>query len=288
MSGSTPDALLDGLNAAQRAAVMHHEGPLLVLAGAGSGKTRVLTRRVARLIQVHGVDPSHILAVTFTNKAAGEMRERIGHLLGHDPAGMWAGTFHAIGARLLRMSAHLVGRTQAFTIYDEDESLAVVKRIMERRGISVKQYAPRAIRGAVSDAKNALVSPDEYASLARDPFARAVADVYGDLEDTLRRANAADFDDLLVLPVRILEQHPDQLARWQRKFRFVLVDEYQDTNRAQYRLISLLGTAHGNVCVVGDDDQSIYGWRGADIRNILDFGKDFPQATTVRLEENYR
>ncbi len=288
MSRTSDDALLDGLNPAQREAVLHHEGPLLVLAGAGSGKTRVLTRRVARLIQAHGVRPSEILAVTFTNKAAGEMRERIAALLGAEPSGMWAGTFHSVGARLLRRAAALVGRSTSFTIYDEDDAQSVVKRLMQRHGIPHKQYAPRAVRGAISDAKNALVSPEEFESLARDPFAKAVAQVYADYEPTLQRANAADFDDLLLLPVRILEQHPEELERLRRKFRYLLVDEYQDTNRAQYRLVSLLGAEHGNVCVVGDDDQSIYGWRGADIRNILDFEKDFPQAHTVRLEENYR
>ena len=288
MSRTSDGALLEGLNPAQREAVLHHEGPLLVLAGAGSGKTRVLTRRVAQLIQAHGVRPSDILAVTFTNKAAGEMRERIAALLGTEPAGMWAGTFHSVGARLLRRAAHLVGRSTSFTIYDEDDSQAVVKRLMQRHGIPHKQYAPRAVRGAISDAKNALVSPEEFESLARDPFAKAVAQVYTDYEPTLQRANAADFDDLLLLPVRILERHPDELERLRRKFRYLLVDEYQDTNRAQYRLVSLLAAEHGNVCVVGDDDQSIYGWRGADIRNILDFEKDFPLARTVRLEENYR
>ncbi len=288
MSRTSDDGLLDGLNPAQREAVLHHEGPLLVLAGAGSGKTRVLTRRVARLIQAHGVRPSEILAVTFTNKAAGEMRERIAALLGAEPSGMWAGTFHSVGARLLRRAAPLVGRSTSFTIYDEDDAQSVVKRLMQRHGIPHKQYAPRAVRGAISDAKNALVSPEEFESLARDPFAKAVAQVYADYEPTLQRANAADFDDLLLLPVRILEQHPEELERLRRKFRYLLVDEYQDTNQAQYRLVSLLGAEHGNVCVVGDDDQSIYGWRGADIRNILDFEKDFPNAHTVRLEENYR
>ncbi|MGH7668400.1 MAG: ATP-dependent helicase, partial [Gemmatimonadaceae bacterium] len=288
MSRTTDDALLDGLNTAQRDAVLHADGPLLVLAGAGSGKTRVLTRRVARLIQAHGVRPSEILAVTFTNKAAGEMRERIAALLGAEPAGMWVGTFHSVGARLLRRAAHLVGRSTSFTIYDEDDAQAVVKRLMQRYGIPPKQYAPRAVRGAISDAKNALVSPEEFASLARDPFAQAVAQVYADYEPTLQRANATDFDDLLLLPVRMLERNPDELARLRRKFRYLLVDEYQDTNQAQYRLVSLLGAEHGNVCVVGDDDQSIYGWRGADIRNILEFEKDFPQAHTVRLEDNYR
>jgi len=283
----SPDVLAS-LNDAQREAVMHFEGPILVLAGAGSGKTRVLTTRIARLIEHHGVDPRHILAVTFTNKAAGEMRERVARLLGAEPEGMWAGTFHAIGARLLRREAPLVGRTASFTIYDEDDSLALVRRVMEQARISTKDWAPKALRAEISDAKNALVTPEEYAAHALHPVERAAAVVYPLLERALREANAADFDDLLVLPVRLLEQHPDRLAEYRRRFQFILVDEYQDTNRAQYRLITLLGGEHGNVLVVGDDDQSIYGWRGADIRNILDFEKDFPAARVVRLEENYR
>ncbi len=293
------EPLLPGLNPAQRDAVVHVRGPLLVLAGAGSGKTRVLTTRIARLVEVEGVDPSRILAVTFTNKAAGEMRDRIERLLGRTPSGMWIGTFHAIGARMLRLAPALVGRTPAFTIYDQDDSLAVVKRLMERHRIDTKQHAPRAIHAAISDAKNALVPPSEYEALAMDPFSKAAALVYRGLDEELRRANAVDFDDLLVLPVRMLQHHADQRSRYRRRFEFILVDEYQDTNRAQYQLIKLLAgadgdtarersVAHHNVCVVGDDDQSIYGWRGADIRNILDFNKDFPDAVVVRLEENYR
>ena len=266
----SPDVLAS-LNDAQREAVLHFEGPILVLAGAGSGKTRVLTTRIARLIEHHGVDPRHILAVTFTNKAAGEMRERVARLLGEEPEGMWAGTFHAIGARMLRREAPLVGRTASFTIYDEDDSLALVRRMMEQARISTKEWAPKALRAEISDAKNALVTPEEYAARALHPVERAAAVVYPLLERALRDANAADFDDLLVLPVRLLEQHAERLADYRRRFQFILVDEYQDTNRAQYRLISLLGGEHGNVLVVGDDDQSIYGWRGADIRNILDF-----------------
>ncbi|HKO16392.1 MAG TPA: UvrD-helicase domain-containing protein [Gemmatimonadaceae bacterium] len=280
--------LLAGLNAAQRAAVLHTDGPLLVLAGAGSGKTRVLTTRIARLVEVHGVAPGEVLAVTFTNKAAGEMRERIERLLGRPASGMWVGTFHAIGARLLRATPQPVARTAAFTIYDQDDSLSVIKRLMERQGVSPREYAPRAVQAAISDAKNALVSPAEYERLAMDPFARTVAPLYHALEDALRVANAVDFDDLLVLPVRLLQQNPALLARYRARFRYLLVDEYQDTNRAQYALVQLLGGGHGNVCVVGDDDQSIYGWRGADLRNILDFSKDFPAAAVVRLEENYR
>lgn len=282
------EKLTAGLNPAQREAVLHVNGPLLVLAGAGSGKTRVLTSRIARLIDVEGVDPRQILAVTFTNKAAGEMRERIGRLLGSEPAGMWAGTFHSIGARMLRMAAHLVGRTPSYTIYDQDDSLGVVKRLMERNQIPHKQFAPRAIQSAISDAKNRMIPTAEYDKTALDPFSKAVAAVYRDIGDELQRANAVDFDDLLVLPVRMLQQHPDKLSQYRERFRYLLVDEYQDTNRAQYELIKLLGGEHGNVCVVGDDDQSIYGWRGADIKNILDFNKDFPNATVVRLEENYR
>jgi DNA helicase-2/ATP-dependent DNA helicase PcrA len=276
------------LNAAQREAVEHFEGPLLVLAGAGSGKTRVLTARIARLIEHHGVAPAHILAVTFTNKAAGEMRSRVTRLLGEEPAGMWIGTFHAIGARMLRREAALVGRTPGFTIYDEDDSLGVIRRIMDRQKISAKQFPPRALRAAISDAKNALVFPAEYERLAMDPHAKAAASVYHELEATLRESNAVDFDDLLLLPVRVLRENPTRLAEYRERFQFVLVDEYQDTNRAQYQFVTLLGGEHGNVCVVGDDDQSIYGWRGADIRNILDFEKDFPKARVVRLEENYR
>ncbi|MFL5487374.1 MAG: ATP-dependent helicase [Gemmatimonadaceae bacterium] len=279
---------LAGLNPAQREAVLHYEGPMLVLAGAGSGKTRVLTTRIARLIEHHGVDPSRILAVTFTNKAAGEMRERIARLLGEEPKGMWSGTFHAIGARILRSSAHHVGRTSSFTIYDEDDSLGLVKRIMEREGIPQKQWSPKVIASLISDAKNALVPAPEYESLAMDPVSRAAAKVYRQLEPTLRAANAVSFDDLLVLPVEIFRKDETTLRRYRERFQFILVDEYQDTNRAQFQFIKLLGSGHGNVVVVGDDDQSIYGWRGADIRNILDFEKEFSPARVVRLEENYR
>jgi DNA helicase-2/ATP-dependent DNA helicase PcrA len=279
---------LAGLNPAQREAVLHFEGPMLVLAGAGSGKTRVLTTRIARLIEHHGVDPTRILAVTFTNKAAGEMRERIARLLGEEPKGMWSGTFHAIGARILRGSARQVGRTSSFTIYDEDDTLGVVKRIMEREGIPQKQWSPKVIASLISDAKNALVPPSEYESLAMDPVSRAAAAVYKQMESTLRAANAVSFDDLLVLPVEIFRKDETTLARYRDRFQFILVDEYQDTNRAQFVFVKLLGSAHGNVVVVGDDDQSIYGWRGADIRNILDFEKEFASAKLVRLEENYR
>jgi DNA helicase-2/ATP-dependent DNA helicase PcrA len=279
---------LAGLNPAQREAVLHFEGPMLVLAGAGSGKTRVLTARIARLIEHHGVDPSRILALTFTNKAAGEMRERIARLLGEEPKGMWSGTFHAIGARILRKAAHHVGRTSSYTIYDEDDTLGVVKRIMEREGVPQKQWSPKVIASLISDAKNALVSPAEYDKLAMDPVSRTAAKIYRQMEPTLRAANAVSFDDLLVLPVEIFRKDEKTLASYRDRFQFILVDEYQDTNRAQFQFIKLLGSGHGNVVVVGDDDQSIYVWRGADIRNILDFEKEFATARLVRLEDNYR
>ncbi len=287
MTDSTASPLA-GLNRAQYDAVMHTHGPLLVLAGAGSGKTRVLTTRIARLIEAERVPPHRILAVTFTNKAAGEMRDRIGRLIGGTPQGMWVGTFHAIGARLLRRDAERVGRTSQFTIYDEDDALGVVKRLMEAQRISAKEWAPKAVLGQISDAKNALVTPVEYARLARDPLSQVVAKIYPLYDDTLRAQNAVGFDDLLTLPVQLLEENPSVLAGYRDRFSFILVDEYQDTNKAQYQLVSLLAGSAGNVMVVGDDDQSIYGWRGADIRNILDFEREFPTATVVRLEENYR
>ena len=276
------------LNPAQRQAVEHGDGPLLVLAGAGSGKTRVLTSRIARLILEGAARPDQILAVTFTNKAAGEMRDRVARALGEEPAGMWIGTFHAIGARLLRTHAALIGRTNAFTIYDEDDTLAVIRRLMDRHHVSPKVWAPKAISAAISDARNAMVSPAEFTALAQTPLAKAVAPIFADLEPAFRAANAVSFDDLLGLPVEILQGHDDVRTRYERRFRHVLVDEYQDTNRAQYELIRLVGSRHGNVAVVGDDDQAIYGWRGADVRNILDFERDYPAARVVRLEENYR
>ena len=275
------------LNPEQRQAVEHVEGPLLVLAGAGSGKTRVLTCRIAHLIEQHGVDPSLIMAVTFTNKAAQEMRGRVQRLLGTEPSGMWIGTFHSIGARILRRHAARLGFGPGFTILDADDSQREIKRVMEDRN-APKRWKPQAVQGAISGAKNYLVTPEAYGETVSDPFTRMVADIYPVYQARLLAGNAFDFDDLLVKPVELFESFPDVLARFQRRFRFILVDEYQDTNHAQYRLIELLAREHGNLCVVGDDDQSIYGWRGADIRNILEFERDFPAAHTIRLERNYR
>jgi DNA helicase-2/ATP-dependent DNA helicase PcrA len=277
-----------GLNPAQREAVEHVEGPLLVLAGAGSGKTRVLTTRIANLIDRHGVPPDRILAVTFTNKAAGEMKERIGRLLERDPSGLWIGTFHSLSARLLRREAELLGFTRRFTIYDEDDRLGLVKRLQEQRGHSTKLFTPRGVAALISTAKNRMQSPAELAAAAPfDRFTQVAADVYGALGPALKAANAMDFDDLLLHPLALFDQHPGRLEAYRRKFQFILVDEFQDTIKAQYLFVKRLG-AHGNVCVVGDDDQSIYGWRGADVRNMREFQQDFPGTRLVRLEENYR
>jgi DNA helicase-2/ATP-dependent DNA helicase PcrA len=285
---ATDSGYLSRLNPEQREAAEYFEGPLLVLAGAGSGKTRVLTTRIAHLIHEYGVDPASVLAVTFTNKAAGEMRERVRQLLGEEPAGMWIGTFHAIGARLLRRHAGSIGWASNFTIVDADQSLREIKRTMQRLDIPEKRWHPQAVQGAVSAAKNQLTDSDAYAQAAADPFARVVAEVYPAYQASLKEQNAFDFDDLLVAPIRLFEAHGEILHRYRSRFRFLLVDEYQDTNRAQYRFLQLLADGHGNLMVVGDDDQSIYGWRGADVRNILDFEKDFPSAYVVRLEQNYR
>ena len=282
--------MLKALNPEQRRAVEHFEGPCLVLAGAGSGKTRVLTTRVCQLIMEHGVPPDRILAVTFTNKAAQEMRERVVSMLGDEPKGIWMSTFHALGARLMRRHAPVLGWTRAFTIRDADQSLREVKKAQKSVDIDPLQCSPRAVRDRISDAKNHLIGVEEFRETygGHDLFLSRVAVVYGAYQEALKRQDAMDFDDLLVLPVRLFETNPELLSRYRRLFSFILVDEYQDTNRAQFRLLELLAAEHGNLMVVGDDDQSIYGWRGADIRNILDFEKSFPGAEVVRLEQNYR
>ncbi len=284
----TPSELTLSLNPAQREAVEHVHGPLLVLAGAGSGKTRVLTARIAALIDRHGVPPDRIFAVTFTNKAAGEMKQRIGQLLRRDPSGLWIGTFHSLSARLLRREAELLGFTRGFTIYDEDDRLSLIKRLLEQRGHSAKMFPPRAVQAIVSAAKNRMMSPATLAaSSSFDRLTEVAADVYGAMGPALKAANAMDFDDLLLHPLTLFREHPGRLKAYQERFRFILVDEFQDTNKAQYALIRLLGV-HGNVFAVGDDDQSIYGWRGADVRNMQEFLRDFEGARLIRLEENYR
>jgi DNA helicase II / ATP-dependent DNA helicase PcrA len=256
------------LNPAQREAVEHVQGPLLVLAGAGSGKTRVLTMRIAALIDRHGVPPDRIFAVTFTNKAAGEMKHRIGQLLERDPSGLWIGTFHSLAARLLRREAELLGFSRRFTIYDEDDRLSLIRRLMEQRGYSTKLFPPRAVQAIISAAKNRMISPSDLAADGSfDRLAQIAAEAYAALGPALKAANALDFDDLLLHPLTLFREHPERLRAYQSRFSFILVDEFQDTNRAQYELVRLLGS-HGNVCAVGDDDQSIYGWRGADVRNM--------------------
>ncbi|MFL5401695.1 MAG: ATP-dependent helicase [Gemmatimonadales bacterium] len=275
------------LNPAQREAVEHVQGPLLVLAGAGSGKTRVLTMRIAALIDRHGVPPDRIFAVTFTNKAAGEMKQRIGQLLNRDPSGLWIGTFHSLAARLLRREAELLGFSRRFTIYDEDDRISLIRRLMEQRDYSTKLFPPRAVQSVISAAKNRMMPPSEVAAGGFDRLAQVAAEIYSALGPALKAANAMDFDDLLLHPLTLFREHPERLRAYQSRFGFILVDEFQDTNRAQYQLIRLLGS-HGNVFAVGDDDQSIYGWRGADVRNMQEFLKDFPDARLIRLEENYR
>ncbi|HUF11749.1 MAG TPA: UvrD-helicase domain-containing protein [Longimicrobiales bacterium] len=279
---------LNALNPEQKEAALHFEGPLLVLAGAGSGKTRVLVVRIANLVNELGVDPASILAVTFTNKAAGEMRARIRAMLGREPAGMWIGTFHSIGARLLRRHATVLGWTPSFTIYDADQAERQIARVLEKLNLSTKRWSPKAVHSVISGAKNQFLTPKQFAETAFDPFNRVVADVYPEYQKTLKDQNAFDFDDLLVKPVELFEASERLLDSYRQRFQFVLVDEYQDTNHVQYRLVEMLSREHGNLMVVGDDDQSIYRWRGADIRNILEFEQDFPEARVVRLEQNYR
>jgi DNA helicase-2/ATP-dependent DNA helicase PcrA len=282
------EELLSGLNDPQREAVTHGEGPLLILAGAGSGKTRVLTHRIAYLVATDAAKPNEILAITFTNKAAGEMRARAELLVGRRVRAMWVMTFHAACARMLRAHADRLGYTRQFTIYDQADSRRLVKRCLDELGIDPKRFTPASIQAQISDAKNKLRDADAYGRMVGSFFEQTVADVYRTYERDLHRMNAMDFDDLLVRAVNVLELFPEVRERYANGFRHVLVDEYQDTNHAQYRWLQLLAGEHRNLAVVGDPDQSIYEFRGADIRNILEFEDDFPDARVVRLEQNYR
>ncbi len=283
-----PEEYLSDLNPEQRAAVLQTEGPLLVVAGAGSGKTRLLTRRVAHLLAAGGVKPNEILAITFTNKAAGEMRTRLEDLLGHVARAIWILTFHAACGRILRREAARLGYKSNFTIYDQADQVRLTKDCLEDLERDPKRFVPRGIHSQISSAKNLLVGPDEYAKRVESFYDQTVADVYGLYQRRLHAANAVDFDDLLMLTVEVLERFPEARQRWQKAFRYVLVDEYQDTNHAQYRLLQLLAGEHKNLCAVGDPDQSIYAFRGADIRNILEFERDFPGTRVIPLEQNYR
>jgi DNA helicase-2/ATP-dependent DNA helicase PcrA len=282
------ERLLAGLNPPQREAVRHGDGPLLVLAGAGSGKTRVLTHRIAYLLATGAARPGEILAITFTNKAAAEMRERVGQLVGRSVRAMWVTTFHSACARMLRADAERLGYSKGFTIYDESDSLRMLKRCLSELGVDPKRFPPRAVRSKISGAKNQLIDAASYAETAAGPFEEVVAEAFPLYEKRMLAANAMDFDDLLVRMVNAMELFEEVRERWRRTFRHVLVDEYQDTNHAQYRLLQLLASEHGNLMVVGDEDQAIYGFRHADIRNILDFEQDFPEAEIVKLEQNYR
>src|SRR6266496_2745942 len=288
MAVASPEQYLADLNPPQREAVLATEGPLLVIAGAGSGKTRVLTYRVAHLINAVGAKPNEILAITFTNKAAGEMRERLQQLLGASGRGLWILTFHAACGRILRREAQRLGYRSNFTIYDQADQVRLVKQCLEELERDPKRFTPRGIHNQISHAKNRLISPDEYANQVQSFYDQTVADVYQLYQRRLFASNAVDFDDLLMLTVDVLERFPDVREKWQKAFRYILVDEYQDTNHAQYRLLQLLAEKHQNLMAVGDPDQSIYSFRSADINNILDFERDFPGTKTVALEQNYR
>ncbi len=280
--------LLDDLNPTQREAVAHVDGPVLVLAGAGSGKTRVLTYRIAYLVGQMGVSPEHILAVTFTNKAAEEMRGRVVKLLEQEGLSIWMGTFHSVCARILRREGIRLGYDRSFTIYDEEDQLALVKKTMEELHISADRLSPKGFRARIEGAKHNLMTPEEFASQALDDYEEKAALIYQRYQRTLESNNALDFGDLINKAVSLFQLYPAVLGRYQDRFQYILVDEYQDTNHAQYMLVNLLASRHRNLCVVGDDDQSIYGWRGADIGNILSFEKDYPDARVVKLEQNYR
>jgi DNA helicase-2/ATP-dependent DNA helicase PcrA len=288
------DPLLEGLNPQQSAAVTHAGGPLLVVAGAGSGKTRVLTRRIAYLMARRNVAPYEILAITFTNKAAGEMKERVGELVGPVAKSMWVSTFHSACVRILRQEANRLGYNNTFSIYDSADSQRLITIVAKELNLDPKRYPARAFQSVISNAKNELLSPQDYVKAASNQFEQVVADVYTIYQGRLMRANAMDFDDLILKTVEVLQRFPEAKARFRSRFRHVLIDEYQDTNHAQYILVKELigteleGTSPAELCVVGDADQSIYGFRGATIRNILQFEMDYPNATTVLLEQNYR
>ena len=279
---------LTALNPMQRKAAETLEGPVLILAGAGSGKTRTLTYRIANLID-HDVRPWHILALTFTNKAAKEMQSRVEKLVGADAADMWIGTFHSVCVRILRRDIEKLGYQRSFTIYDDDDQLRVIKDGQKALGMDENRIPPKELRNKISDAKNKMLTPDEwFQESAKDYQCQQIHDLYSYYEERLKAANALDFDDLLLRTLQLFVDHPPVLDYYRQRFQYVHVDEYQDTNAAQYTFVRLLTQDSRNLCVVGDDDQSIYGWRGADIRNILDFEKDFPDAQVIKLEQNYR
>jgi len=276
-----------GLNPEQKRAVLHTDGPLLLIAGAGSGKTRVLTHRMAH-IATEFAQPYNILAITFTNRAAKEMRERVEQLLPHGAYEMWVSTFHACCVRILRRDIHHLGYDNSFTIYDTDDATRLMKSVIKNLNINDKMYPPKAVLGEIGRAKDEMIGPAEFTKFSDNYRGETVAKIYKEYQSQLESNNALDFDDIILKTLELFKKHPDVLEKYAYRFRYVMVDEYQDTNTAQYNLVRMLTSVHGNICVVGDDDQSIYGWRGANIRNILDFEKDFPGATTIKLEQNYR
>lgn len=276
------------LNPSQQEAAITTEGPLLILAGAGSGKTRVLTYRIAYLLKEKAIDPSRILAITFTNKAAQEMKERLTQLVGSEVKHLWVSTFHAACMRILRREIDKMGYRSNFVIYDSGDQLTLVKNCLKDLNLDDKKFPPRSILNAISNAKNKLWSAERLQEMAENFFESTAAEVYKHYQGRLRELNALDFDDLMVITVNLFRQHPEVLRYYQHKFQYILVDEYQDTNNAQYMLVKLLAAEHRNLCVVGDPDQSIYGWRGANIQNIMDFEEDYPEAKVVKLEQNYR
>ena len=281
--------ILNGLNPVQQKAASTTEGPVMIVAGPGSGKTRTLTHRIAYLIATRRAWPNQILALTFTNKAAREMKERIEDLVGEEKArGMWMGTFHSTFARMLRIEAEALGYTRDFSIYDVDDGERVIKNVMRQLNIDIKQFSPRSIRNLISSAKNQMVDPEQYKRMVASAAQEQAARVYGRYEGILRNANAMDFDDLLIKPIELFTKHKEVLEKYQQRWKYIHIDEYQDTNHAQYRLTKQLAMGHKNICVVGDDAQSIYAFRGADIANILSFKQDYPEASTIRLEQSYR
>jgi DNA helicase II / ATP-dependent DNA helicase PcrA len=282
------DKLINGLNPEQQSAVKATDGPLLIMAGAGSGKTRVLTHRIAYLMVEKGVNPYNILALTFTNKAAREMRDRISKMMGGVAEQIWISTFHSMCVRILRRDIDRIGFNRNFTILDTTDQLSVIKGILKDKNIDPKKFDPRAILGSISSAKNELIEPDEYAKTAGGYFDQVISDVYSEYQKRLRKNQALDFDDLIMSTILLFRRVPEVLEFYQRKFQYIHVDEYQDTNKAQYLLVKLMADRFKNLCVVGDSDQSIYRWRGADIANILSFEKDYPNVTVILLEQNYR
>jgi DNA helicase II / ATP-dependent DNA helicase PcrA len=281
--------LLEGLNPVQREAVLHTDGPVLIVAGAGSGKTRALTHRIAHLIREEGIAPGNVLAITFTNKAAREMAERVEGLVGERVAkGMWILTFHSACARLLRREHEHLGVPSGFTIYDEGDTERLIAQVLKDLDLDPKRFPPRAMAAAIGRAKDQVLSTDDFSKIAGNFYEETVAKVYAAYEQRKRAAGALDFDDLIMETVRLLRDHPEVLAHYQERFRYILVDEYQDTNRAQYQLVNLLAARYRNVCVVGDADQGVYSWRGATIKNLLDFERDYPDAAVFLMEQNYR